>query len=789
MTASVEKNLLLGIVSLQQSFVTREQLVAAASAWARDKSRPLGEVLVDQGAIASDTLVLLNTLVARHLTDHGNDAKRSIASFPAAQSVRDEFARLGDKELERAVGLLSEKPAARELGTQGIEGTVDCPPETAATRDPGTQNVEATLELAPGTPAAREMGTQGIEGTVDFAPERPAQRELDTQEVEGTVEFSPDQPAERNLGTQGIEGTVGFLPEKPVEREQGTVDYQGDETGQIAKTTPAEPSGRSASKREPELPGGRFQILRGHARGGLAQVSIALDKELRREVAFKELLDRHAADPQYRSRLLLEGEITGSLEHPGIVPVYGMGSHPDGRPFYAMRFIRGESLRETIKAFHQADTVPRDPSERTLEFRRLLTLFVTICNTIDYAHSRGVLHRDLKPDNIMLGKYGEALVVDWGLAKAMGQRGTDVHPEADPDLQLLPAMDSGTQMGSLIGTPAYMSPEQASGRVDELGPASDIYSLGATLYCLLTDRPAFEAETLGALLDLLRRGDFPAPRAVNPRVPVALEAICLKAMATLPGDRYPTARALGADIEHWLADEPVAAHRETLLERFFRWARRHRSWTRAVAVALVLVAIVSLVASVLVNRARQQAIDLAVRNRLLAEQEQHARREATDRLVEAQSAVDTWLTGMSESLAYYPGVQEARKQLLREAAADYERFVRQRSDDPALETERGRAYLRLGDVHRALREVKQGRQGLPLRDLALRETQPDARRGARRPPGTRQWPHQAGASSGRNRPPGRGSRGLPERHRAACNGPAETRPRTGACSSSRARAC
>jgi hypothetical protein len=154
----------------------------------------------------------------------------------------------------------------------------------------------------------------------------------------------------------------------------------------------------------PTSSGLRFRILRPHAKGGLGQVSVAHDEELHRQVALKEIQDRHADDPHSRARFLLEAEITGGLEHPGIVPVYGLGQYPDGRPFYAMRFIRGDSLKEAIQRFHQAEVAGRDPGERALALRELLGRFVDVCNAIAYAHARGVLHRDLKPGNIMLAR-------------------------------------------------------------------------------------------------------------------------------------------------------------------------------------------------------------------------------------------------------------------------------------------------------------------------------------------------------------------------------------------------
>src|SRR5262249_18465961 len=156
------------------------------------------------------------------------------------------------------------------------------------------------------------------------------------------------------------------------------------------------------------------------------------------------------------------------LEHPGIVPVYGLGSYQDGRPFYAMRFIRGHSLKRAIEDFHNNGRETRDAH---LELRKLLGRFVDVCNAIGYAHSRGVLHRDLKPGNVMLGKYGETLVVDWGLAKAMGRRDPSATGNEGTLRPASGSGEAGTQAGAAIGTPSFMSPEQAAGRLSELGPA------------------------------------------------------------------------------------------------------------------------------------------------------------------------------------------------------------------------------------------------------------------------------------------------------------------------------
>jgi eukaryotic-like serine/threonine-protein kinase len=337
----------------------------------------------------------------------------------------------------------------------------------------------------------------------------------------------------------------------------------------------------------------RYRKVRDHAIGGLGIVYVAHDEELSREVALKEIKPEYAHNPASQSRFVLEAEITGGLEHPGIVPVYGLGHHDDGRPFYAMRFIRGDSLKHAIAAFHADEALKRDPGARTLALQKLLRRFLDVCNAIAFAHSRGVLHRDLKPDNVMVGKYGETLVVDWGLAKAVGRSGADGYGPLPESTLLQPSSRSSAETlpGSVIGTPAYMSPEQATGRLDLLGPASDVYSLGATLYTLLTGQVSFTGTDHADVLRKVERGEFPRPREASPWLDPALEAICLKAMALRPDDRYASPKALAEDVERWLADEPVTAHREPLVRRARRWARKHRTALATAASATTVAAL------------------------------------------------------------------------------------------------------------------------------------------------------------------------------------------------------
>ncbi len=287
-------------------------------------------------------------------------------------------------------------------------------------------------------------------------------------------------------------------------------------------------------------------------------------------------------DVDSQTRFLREAEITGQLEHPGVVPVYGLGTYSDGRPFYAMRFVEGSNLRVAIREFHRDRPLHMALSgDREIAFRGLLNRLISVCNTIEYAHSRGVLHRDLKPDNILIGAFGETLVVDWGLAKAnvadTSPLPDERSPEPKPSIQLRGDCISETLDGKAIGTPGYMSPEQARGGISQLGPATDIYSLGATLFAILTGRPPITGGTSKEIIAKSAQGTRSQVHEYWPRVPPALNAICEKAMHLNADQRYPSARTLAEDIERWLADAPVTAYRENAIERTSRFIRRNQA--------------------------------------------------------------------------------------------------------------------------------------------------------------------------------------------------------------------
>ncbi len=493
------------------------------------------------------------------------------------------------------------------------------------------------------------------------------------------------------IGDPEIEATLGHVRSAHGSTEDGEVDR-----------TTSYAVGSATSD------GQRFRVLRPHARGGLGAVFVALDAELNREVALKQILDPHADDPTSRQRFLIEAEITGGLEHPGIVPVYGLGTYGDGRPYYAMRFIKGDSLKEAIEHFHADQALESDPGRRSLELRKLLRRFMDVCNAIDYAHSRGVLHRDVKPGNIIVGKHGETLVVDWGLAKPLGR----VEPGRDTgERTLMPSSASGsaeTLPGSALGTPAYMSPEQAGGELDRLGPRSDVYSLGATLYCLLTGRALFEGDDIGELLRKVQRGEFARPRQLDSSIDKALDVICLKAMATKLEDRYTSCRGLAEDLERWAADEPVSAWSEPWTRKLLRWLTRHRTGVTGAAAA-VLAGVVGLVAVLAVQaqangRLHRANAELAIANARVTDANaelKSANEREKQRFDLAIAAIKLFHGEVGDDLVLKADqFKPLRDKLLKGAGDFYRKLEGLLKDQPdrASRVSMGNAYFELGDL-------------------------------------------------------------------------------------------
>jgi serine/threonine-protein kinase len=336
----------------------------------------------------------------------------------------------------------------------------------------------------------------------------------------------------------------------------------------------------------PTHDGPRYRELRLHARGGLGDVFIARDEQLGREVALKKLQKRHRRDRTHRDQFLFEAETTGRLEHPGIVPVYGLEGGADGDLGYAMRLIgpgQGKTLRAAIDELH-GPMGQKDGQSRAVGLRELLSRFIFACRTVDYAHGR-YIHRDIKPENILVGRHGETWVIDWGIARPVthpgGRPGPDGPPPGPPPN---PGEPAGEGASVSQGTCGYRSPEQAEGS-PHLGPQSDVYSLGATLYSILTGQDRARAIREGTIT-----GEFSDdhPGLATSGSPRELRAICAKAMALKAEARYPTAAALADDVQAYLDGERVGAWDEPVPARARRVVLKHQTAAVATLAAFLL---------------------------------------------------------------------------------------------------------------------------------------------------------------------------------------------------------
>jgi serine/threonine protein kinase len=349
-------------------------------------------------------------------------------------------------------------------------------------------------------------------------------------------------------------------------------------------TAPGWLAGAEPLPGSPEM-AGRYQRIREYGRGGMGRVMLVHDSVLARDIALKELaigqtgdsmldgVQESQASAPMVARFLQEARITGQLEHPGIVPVYELGHRSDGTVYYTMKLVRGRTLSECIRA------------ATTLQERlALLPHFVNLCQAIAYAHSRGVLHRDIKPGNVMLGEFGETVVLDWGLAKpkewdevALGDAPKlSGGGENSGKLRLGAESSSGkTAYGEALGTPAYMAPEQASGDLDRIDERSDVYSLGMVLFELLAGRLPFEGEGIQQLLARAITGDMPHIHKFEPKVPMDLAAICRRALSKEPARRYQSAKNLADEVQRFLSGALVEAYTYSWRERMRRFVRTY----------------------------------------------------------------------------------------------------------------------------------------------------------------------------------------------------------------------
>ncbi|MGP0069382.1 MAG: protein kinase domain-containing protein [Isosphaeraceae bacterium] len=610
-----ERNLLFGVVAFQNGAVDADRLAETCAQWVSDRTQPLADMMVDRGLITDEQRTEVEKAVSQELASHGGDPHATLAATMDGRSLA-------------AIG---------EIASAG-----------------GVDVIEANAAPVP-------------------------------------------------MPMQGGHVVLGSLAPEADSRE-------------------------------------RYTLTHLHAKGGMGRVWLARDGALGRQIALKELRPDQSDNSIICSRFLYEAKITAQLEHPSIVPVYELGE--GAAPYYTMRFVRGRTLSEAVRAYHKKRAAGEADLVGMVD---LLSAFASVCHAVAYAHSRGIIHRDLKGQNVVLGDFGEVIVLDWGLAKRVGpdqlqvQAGGTVPeggaaapaaPEAGTAVTCAAGLDDGfvfpepnddrtsagsipgavsdhgpssngsahhgphtgnraipesgagpegTMQGQLLGTPAYMAPEQAQGRHDLVDKRTDIYGLGAILYEILTGRPPFIAPKTAEVIRKVCQEAPPPPRQIVPQIAPGLEAVCLKALRKEKSERYATAADLAQEVRRWLADEPVRAYAEPWSERVARWARRHRTAVAAAA-ALIATATIALgVSTLLVSRERNEA-----------EAQGQQARQAVHLLTRVADI------GFDEQL------DPLQEEFLKNALAYYEQFTGRVSRDPAVRLEHGRAYQQMGDILRKL---------------------------------------------------------------------------------------
>ncbi len=449
--ADTNRDLLFGLIALQNGMIDQSRLVGAFQAWTLDKDRPLAEHLVGRGDLDADQRTIIEAMVGLHLRKHAGSAEESLAAIPSAASTRQTLERIADRDLGSSLALL--RPDADTDGARSV----------IAGRT-GAHAGVTLIETAPGS---------GPPVTIDRQPP--------------------------------IDGTAG-----------------------------------------------RYRLLGEIARGGMGAVFKGRDPDLGRDLALKVLLDQHHDRPDLIERFVEEAQICGQLQHPGVVPIYELGSLADSRPFFAMKLVKGETLAALLaRRSSPADDLPR-----------FVSIFEAVCQTVAYAHARGVIHRDLKPSNVMVGSFGEVQVMDWGLAKVLEKDNRPARqPNAPPAHETVVATlrsegDSElSQAGSVLGTPAYMAPEQARGEIGSIDRRADVFALGSILCEVLTGSPAFRGESGVEILRAAGRADTAAAldRLAGCEADVELIALARDCLAAEASDRPSDAGAVAARITAHLA--------------------------------------------------------------------------------------------------------------------------------------------------------------------------------------------------------------------------------------------
>ena len=520
---------------------------------------------------------------------------------------------------------------------------------------------------------------------------------------QATLPLSPSEAGvqERTEGNQ--ERCEGFDRTEEDKKHGGDADKTMDRTQATAFARPTDApqvKGQATGKRAgggattvkrgkaPRLPDkiAGYDILGELGRGGMGVVYKARQVGLNRICALKMILAGGLASDDSIKRFRIEAEAIAKLQHPNIVQVYEIGKAADC-PYFSLEFVDGSSLQTKIAS------TPQPPAETA-------RLMQQICEGVQAAHARGVLHRDLKPANILLTKDNVPKITDFGLAKRIEDK------------------DHGqTRTGAILGTPSYMAPEQAMGRAKAVGPAADIYSLGAVLYDMLTGRPPFRGETVMDTLNQVQKMEPLPPRELAPNIPIDLQTICLKALQKEPNKRYATAGEMAEDLRRFLAGEPILARPTPAWERGIKWAKRRPALATAVSVSSVALVTVVTFAFLWLNTQKVAAEEKEIQKDKLYSVEKQAKEKAFDlkkladdkrqlaekREVQARVAVKEMLSSVGgQVFRFEPHLEQVRRGLVEKALGFYLDFLRDSTSDPRLRPAVADTYLLVGSVYKDL---------------------------------------------------------------------------------------